>query len=92
MKLMMCAQHSHVRCHVTWAGTVPRGVAPPSAGVPRRGLVHVAAAAADGARRALGGGPVLRERPRAHVVVAAGPGLATGAGEVVVAGAAVGRA
>jgi len=69
---------------------VPGRVAPPGAGVARRRLVHVAAAATHRARRALGGGPlvVLPERPHAHVVLAAG-GCLAGAGEVLVAGAAV---
>lgn len=69
---------------------VPGRVAPPGAGVACRRLVHVAAAAAaHRARRPLGGGPlVLPERPHAHVVLAAG-GCLAGAGEVLVAGAAV---
>ena len=69
---------------------VPGRVAPPGAGVARRRLVHVAAAA-HRARRPLGGGPVvLPERPHAHVVLAAG-GCLAGPGEVLVAGAAVVR-
>jgi len=68
---------------------VPGRVAPPGAGVACRRLVHVTAAAAHRARRPLGGGPVvLPERPHAHVVLAAG-GCLAGAGEVLVAGAAV---